>query len=173
MECAKHLLKVDKDSLPSTTAKNLYTSMKDKAFQNAATQLSNSGDASYKAYKYQDALDAYEQSYKYNKSYNTQYQIARCYMFLNKNTDKATKYFYDIINNSGDSDLIRKAANYGLGMTVNSAKEAAAKAKGGSTSTTDSKSDTTSSSDSSTTDKESTSGTTQEDFGNDTSSNNN
>lgn len=172
VECAKHLLKVDKDSLPSTTAKNLYTSMKDKAFQNAATQLSNSGDASYKAYKYQDALDDYEQSYKYNKSYNTQYQIARCYMFLNKNTDKATKYFYDIINNSGDSDLIRKAANYGLGMTVNSAKEAAAKAKGGST-TTDSKSDTTSSSDSSTSKKSSTKSTTEEDFGADTSNSNN
>ena len=172
VECAKHLLKVDKGSLPSTTAKNLYTSMKDKAFQNAATQLSNSGDASYKAYKYQDALDDYEQSYKYNKSYNTQYQIARCYMFLNKNTDKATKYFYDIINNSGDSDLIRKAANYGLGMTVNSAKEAAAKAKGGST-TTDSKSDTTSSSDSSTSKKSSTKSTTEEDFGADTSNSNN
>ena len=32
VECAKHLLKVDKDSLPSSTAKKLYTSMKDKAF---------------------------------------------------------------------------------------------------------------------------------------------
>ena len=63
------------------------------------------------------------------------------------------EYFYDIINNSGDSELIRKAANLGLDMVINSAKEAAAKAKGGST-TTDSKSDTTSSSDSSTSKKE-------------------
>ena len=172
VECAKHLLKVDKDSLPSTTAKNLYTSMKDKAFQNAAAQLYNSGKASFDAYKYQDALDDLEQSYKYDKSYNTEYHIAMCYKYLNKNTDKAQEYFYDIINNSGDSELIRKAANLGLDMVINSAKEAAAKAKGGST-TTDSKSDTASSSDSSTSKKSSTKSTTEEDFGADTSNSNN
>ena len=172
VECAKHLLKVDKDSLPSTTAKNLYTSMKDKAFQNAAAQLYNSGKASFDAYKYQDALDDLEQSYKYDKSYNTEYHIAMCYKYLNKNTDKAQEYFYDIINNSGDSELIRKPANLGLDMVINSAKEAAAKAKGGST-TTDSKSDTASSSDSSTSKKSSTKSTTEEDFGADTSNSNN
>ena len=172
VECAKHLLKVDKDSLPSTTAKNLYTSMKDKAFQNAAAQLYNSGKASFDAYKYQDALDDLEQSYKYDKSYNTEYHIAMCSKYLNKNTDKAQEYFYDIINNSGDSELIRKAANLGLDMVINSAKEAAAKAKGGST-TTDSKSDTASSSDSSTSKKSSTKSTTEEDFGADTSNSNN
>ena len=95
-----------------------------------------------------------------------------CYKNLNKNTDKAKEYFYDIINNSGDSDLIRKAANLGLDMVINSAKEAAAKAKGGST-TTDSKSDTASSSDSSTSKKSSTKSTTEEDFGADTSNSNN
>lgn len=78
--------------------------MKDKAFQNAATQLYNSGKASFDAYKYQDALDDLEQSYKYDKSYNTEYHIAMCYKNLNKNTDKAKEYFYDIINNSGDSE---------------------------------------------------------------------
>ena len=82
------------------------------------------------------------------------------------------EYFYDIINNSGDSELIRKAANLGLDMVINSAKEAAAKAKGGST-TTDSKSDTASSSDSSTSKKSSTKSTTEEDFGADTSNSNN
>ena len=157
VECAKHLLKVD---------------MKDKAFQNAAAQLYNSGKASFDAYKYQDALDDLEQSYKYDKSYNTEYHIAMCYKYLNKNTDKAQEYFYDIINNSGDSELIRKAANLGLDMVINSAKEAAAKAKGGST-TTDSKSDTASSSDSSTSKKSSTKSTTEEDFGADTSNSNN
>ena len=95
-----------------------------------------------------------------------------CYKYLNKNTDKAQEYFYDIINNSGDSELIRKAANLGLDMVINSAKEAAAKAKGGST-TTDSKSDATSSSDSSTSKKSSTKSTTEEDFGADTSNSNN
>ena len=45
--------------------------MKDKAFQNAATQLYNSGDASYKSYKYEDALEDFELSYKYDKSYST------------------------------------------------------------------------------------------------------
>ena len=107
-----------------------------------------------------------------DKSYNTEYHIAMCYKYLNKNTDKAQEYFYDIINNSGDSELIRKAANLGLDMVINSAKEAAAKAKGGST-TTDSKSDTASSSDSSTSKKSSTKSTTEEDFGADTSNSNN
>ena len=72
--------------------------MKDKAFQNAAAQLYNSGKASFDAYKYQDALDDLEQSYKYDKSYNTEYHIAMCYKYLNKNTDKAQEYFYDIIS---------------------------------------------------------------------------
>ena len=173
VECAKHLLKVDKDSLPSSTAKKLYTSMKDKAFQNAATQLYNSGKASFDAYKYQDALDDLEQSYKYDKSYNTEYHIAMCYKNLNKNTDKAKEYFYDIINNSGDSDLIRKAANLGLDMVINSAKEAAAKAKGGSTKSSDSKSDSDDdSTDSSESKKSSSKSTTEEDFSTDTADDN-
>lgn len=173
VECAKHLLKVDKDSLPSSTAKNLYTSMKDKAFQNAATQLYNSGKASFDAYKYQDALDDLEQSYKYDKSHNTEYHIAMCYKNLNKNTDKAKEYFYDIINNSGDSDLIRKAANLGLDMVINSAKEAAAKAKGGSTKSSDSKSDSDEdSTDSSESKKSSSKSTTEEDFSTDTADDN-
>jgi tetratricopeptide (TPR) repeat protein len=173
VECAKHLLKVDKSSLPSSTAKNLYTSMKDKAFQNAATQLYNSGKASFDAYKYQDALDDLEQSYKYDKSYNTEYHIAMCYKNLNKNTDKAKEYFYDIINNSGDSDLIRKAANLGLDMVINSAKEAAAKAKGGSTKSSDSKSDSDDdSTDSSESKKSSSKSTTEEDFSTDTADDN-
>ena len=81
--------------------------------------------------------------------------------------------FYDIINNSGDSDLIRKAANYGLGMTVNSAKEAAAKAKGGSTKSSDSKSDSDDdSTDSSESKKSSSKSTTEEDFSTDTADDN-
>ena len=48
--------------------------------------------ASFDAYKYQDALDDLEQSYKYDKSYNTEYHIAMCYKNLNKNTDKAKEY---------------------------------------------------------------------------------
>ena len=52
-------------------------------------RLYNSGDASYKSYKYEDALEDFELSYKYDKSYSTQYQIARCYTKLNKNTEKA------------------------------------------------------------------------------------
>ena len=89
-----------------------------------------------------------------------------CYKNLNKNTDKAKEYFYDIINNSGDSDLIRKAANLGLDMVINSAKEAAAKAK-----EEDSKSS--SKSDSSTSKKSSTKSTTEEDFSADTEESNN
>ena len=147
--------------------------MKDKAFQNAATQLYNSGKASFDAYKYQDALDDLEQSYKYDKSYNTEYHIAMCYKYLNKNADKAQEYFYDIINNSGDSDLIRKAANLGLDMVINSAKEAAAKAKGGSTKSSDSKSDSDDdSTDSSESKKSSSKSTTEEDFSTDTADDN-
>lgn len=138
VECAKHLAKVDKSSLPSDTAKKLYTSMKDKAYPNAASELYSSGDASYKVYKYDEALKSFQESYKYDDSYETKYQIARCWQQLNKNTDKATEYLYDVINNSGDSDLIRRAANYGLGTTVNAAKEAAAKAKESSTKKKDS-----------------------------------
>ena len=83
------------------------------------------------------------------------------------------EYFYDIINNSGDSELIRKAANLGLDMVINSAKEAAAKAKGGSTKSSDSKSDSDDdSTDSSESKKSSSKSTTEEDFSTDTADDN-
>ncbi|MCI6858852.1 MAG: hypothetical protein MR867_06130 [Eubacterium sp.] len=131
IEAAKHLVKVEKDALPSDTAKDLYKSMKSKAFPNAASKLFSSGKASYDAYKYDDALENFKESLKYNDSYETKYYIAMCYTKLGKKTDKAKEYFYDIINNSGNSDLIRKSANLGLGMMVNDAKEAASKAQSG------------------------------------------
>ena len=74
---------------------------------------------------FEDALKDLRKSYKYSEDdYETLYYIAMCY----KNTgdmDKATPYFYDIINNSGDSDLIRRASNTGLNMLINAATEAA------------------------------------------------
>ncbi len=129
VECAKHLAKVEKKDLPSKTAKDLYTSMRDKAYPIAAEQLFSSGKSSYDTYKYQDALDDFKEAYKYNDSYETKYYVAMCYMRLGKNTDRAKEYFYDIINNSGDSTLIKNSANLGLGMLINEAKQAAAKAQ--------------------------------------------
>ena len=54
------------------------------------------------------------------------YLIWPCVISTPDDMDKATPYFYDIINNSGDNDLIRRASNNGLEMLVNAGKEAAA-----------------------------------------------
>ena len=47
-----------------------------------------------------------------------------CYKQLG-DMDKATPYFYEIINNCDDNDLVVSSANKGLGMLVNEAREAA------------------------------------------------
>ncbi len=123
--CAEELSNIKKSALPSKTSKELYTTMRDTAYPAAAEELKSSGEASYNNYQYEEALEDLEASYKYNEDYETLYYIAMCY----KNTgdeDKATPYFYDIINNSDDSDLIRRAANNGLDMLVNAATQAAA-----------------------------------------------
>lgn len=124
--CAKEVAKVDEDSLPSETSKDFYKKMKDTAYPQAANQLYESGSASYEKYKYEDAKKDLEAAYTYSDNdYDVLYLLAMCYKRTG-NEKKATPYFYDIINNSGDDDLIRKSANYGLEMLVNAAKEAAA-----------------------------------------------
>ena len=128
VKCAEQLANVDKDSLPSDTSKNMYTTMKNTAFPRAAEQLYNSGKSSYDHYKYEDAKKDLEKSYKYKEDYNTLYHVAMCYKRLG-DTKTSTPYFYDIINNSGDDDLVRKSANYGLDMVVKDAVEAAAQHK--------------------------------------------
>lgn len=130
VKCSEELAKVEKDVLPSDTAKQMYSDMKKVAFPSAATQLYNSGSASYNSYKYEDAKKDLEASYKYQEDYNTLYLVAMCYKRLG-DTKTSTPYFYDIINNSGDEDLIRKSANYGLDMVKKDAIEAAAKHKTG------------------------------------------
>ena len=131
VECAQYLAKIKKKDLPSSTSKNMYTEMKDVAYPAAANELYDSGMEKYNKYQYEEALKDFKKSYKYSdKSYNTLYQLAMCYKRIGE-TDKATEYFYDIINNSGDDDLIRKASNYGLDMTINEGKQAAQAAKGG------------------------------------------
>ena len=124
VECAKYLAKITKSDLPSDTSKNLYSSMKETAYPNAASQLYESGMDSYNKYKYEDALKDFKKAYKYSDhDYETMYQLAMCYKKTGKE-DKAKDYFYEIITDSGDDDLIRKAANYGLDMQINEAKEA-------------------------------------------------
>ena len=127
-KCAEQLAKVDKDALPSDTAKDKYTNMKNTVYPRAAEQLYNSGKDAYDHYKYEEAKKDMEKSYKYKEDYETLYYVAMCYKRLG-DTKTSTPYFYDIINNSGDNDLIRKSANYGLEMTKNEAIEAAAQHK--------------------------------------------
>ena len=129
-KCAGELSKIDADSLPSKTSKQIYKTMKDNASPRAAAQLYESGQALYDTYKYEEAKKDLEASYKYEKSYETLYLIAMCYKRLG-DTDTAYPYLYDIINNSGDEDLIRKAANYGLDLQKKDAIEEAAKHKNG------------------------------------------
>ena len=125
VECADELSNIKESALPSKTSKDLYNSMSDTAYSAAASELKSNGIDAYNAYHYEDALKDLRKSYKYSEDdYETLYYIAMCY----KNTgdmDKATPYFYDIINNSGDSDLIRRASNTGLNMLINAATEAA------------------------------------------------
>ena len=124
--CAEELSNVKRSALPSKTSKDLYTSMSETAFPAAAEELKASGEASYNADRYEEALEDLEASYKYkDDDYETLYLIAMCYKHTG-DMDKATPYFYDIINNSGDNDLIRRASNNGLEMLVNAGKEAAA-----------------------------------------------
>ncbi|HIZ39486.1 MAG TPA: hypothetical protein H9968_06120, partial [Candidatus Anaerobutyricum stercoris] len=120
------LSNVKRSALPSKTSKDLYTSMSETAFPAAAEELKASGEASYNAYRYEEALKDLEPAYEYSDNdYETLYMIAMCY----KNTgeeEKANEYFYEVINESGDNDLIRRASNLGLGVLVNAGKEAAA-----------------------------------------------
>ena len=134
VECAKQLSNVDEESLPSATSKTLYKTMKDTAYPKASSQLYQSGKALYDRYKYEDAKKDLRDAYTYSDhDYETLYLLAMCYKRLG-DTKTATPYFYDIINNSGNEDLIRKSANYGLEVLVNEAKEqAAASVNGGKT----------------------------------------
>lgn len=129
-KCAEELAKVDADLLPSETSRKLYTTMKENASPRAASQLYESGKSLFDTYKYEEAKKDLEASYKYEKSYQTLYYLAMCYKRLG-NTEKAYPYFYDIINNSGDEDLIRLAANYGLDLQKKDAIAEAAKHKDG------------------------------------------
>ncbi len=135
-KCAEELAKIDSDLLPSSTSKKMYKNMKENASPRAASQLYESGKALYDTYKYEEARKDLEASYKYEKSYETLYYVAMCYKRLG-DTDKAYPYFYDIINNSGDDELIRLAANYGLDLQKKDAIEEAAKHKKGSKNSTE------------------------------------
>lgn len=139
-ECAEELSKVDSDLLPSDTSRKMYTTMKENASPRAASQLYESGKALFDTYKYEEAKKDLEASYKYEKSYETLYYVAMCYKRLG-DTDKAYPYFYDIINNSGDEDLIRLAANYGLDLQKKDAIAEAAKHKNDAGKGSDSKKD--------------------------------
>lgn len=131
VECAKQLANVDEDALPSETSKDLFKTMKDTAYPKASSQLYDSGKALYDRYKYEDAKKDLKAAYTYSDhDYETLYLLAMCYKRLG-DTKTSTPYFYDIINNSGSDDLIRKSANYGLECLVNEAKERAAASKDG------------------------------------------
>ena len=123
IECADYLSEVDPAALPSKTSRNLYNSMED-AFDKAASQLYESGMEYSKNYKYDQALEDLEDSYKYKKDYNTLYELAMCYKQLNKG-DGGKAYFYQIINECEQRELVVKAANYGLDLQVKDAEEAA------------------------------------------------
>ncbi len=123
IKCADYLSEVDPEALPSDTSKNLYSSMED-AFDKAASQLYESGMEYSRNYKYDKALQDLEDSYKYKKDYNTLYELAMCYKQLNKG-DGGKAYFYLIINECEDRELVVKSANYGLDLQVKDAEEAA------------------------------------------------
>ncbi|MBR0381152.1 MAG: hypothetical protein IJH71_01780 [Eubacterium sp.] len=125
VECAKYLKKVEKDSLPSKTSKNMYKEMSETAFPNAAQQLFASGKQLFDTYKYEDALKDLNLSYKYEENYETLYYIARCEKTLNKNNN-GREHFYKIINESDDAKLVHDSASIGLEMVEEDAKKAAA-----------------------------------------------
>lgn len=125
IECAKELAQVTKDSLPTNASKTQYNKMS----ATAAAQAYSSGKALYDKYKYSDALDTLKASYEIDSSnYNTIFHMAMCYKQLDK-MDTAKPYFYDIINNCQDRDIVVKAANYGLEMQVADAEQQATKYK--------------------------------------------
>lgn len=141
IDCSEYLSKIDENDLPSKTSKDLYKSMSDKAFDNAASSLYNSGMEAYNAYKDAEALKDFEDSYKYKKDYETLYQIGMCCKHLGKKNN-GKDAFYEIINDCQDADLVRKAANYGLDLQIKDAQEAAAKAAGKKVKSTESEEDT-------------------------------
>lgn len=102
--------------------------LKENALPKAASQLFENGKKLYDTYKYEEAKEDLEASYKYEKLYETLYYVAMCYKRLG-DTKTAYPYFYDIINNSGDEDLIRLSANYGLDLQKKDVTEQAAKYK--------------------------------------------
>ncbi len=128
VEAAKYLAKISKKDLPSKYSQNLYSTMKDTSYTNAANQLYESGMEKLNAYKYEDALKDFKNAYKYSDNdYETLYELAWCLKKTGEE-EKAQEYFYDIINNCEDTDIVRKAANYGLEMQIAPAREAAAAA---------------------------------------------
>ena len=129
IECSKHLSKVSKKDLPSDTSRKMYDEMSEKAFESAGSDLKNSGVSKYNSYKYADALKDLEDSYKYKQDYDTLYYIGMCKKQLGR-TDEAKEDFYEIINESGDNELIIKTANYGLELLKEDAINEAAKHKG-------------------------------------------
>ena len=128
IECSKHLAKVSKADLPSKTSKEMYDEMSEEAFESAGSQLKESGVAKFNSYKYADALEDLEDSYKYKQDYDTLYYIGMCKKNLGQ-TDEAKEDFYEIINESGENDLIVKTANYGLELLKEDAIKEAEKHK--------------------------------------------
>ncbi|MCD8019608.1 MAG: tetratricopeptide repeat protein [Clostridiales bacterium] len=136
--CAEELSNIDGDSLPTEFSQNLYNTMKETAYSTAATQLYESAQTYYNAYNYTAALEDVKAAYTYSDEddYEVMYLLAMCYKRTG-DEETATPLFYDIINNSGDSDLIRKSANYGLEVVVATAQEQAAAYAGTDTDGTD------------------------------------
>ena len=127
-ECAEQLEKVDESKLPSKTSKSIYSTMKENASPRAARQLYESGKQLYDTYKYEEAKQDLEASYKYETNYETLYYVAMCYKKLG-DMEKAKPYFYEIINNSDDRSLKIQTANYGLDLQIKDAEQEAAKHK--------------------------------------------
>jgi tetratricopeptide (TPR) repeat protein len=111
-KAAKVLVDVDVSSLPSDNSKALYNTIAAATTQTAATELYNSGYASYSRAHYSEAVEDLEVSYKLDSTkVDAAYYCAKSYVALDQ-VDNAKKYYQYIVNNFPTSRYISEATTY-------------------------------------------------------------
>lgn len=111
-KAAEYLIDVDVSSLPTDNAKALYNTIASQTTQAAATELYATGYTNYQKKAYEEAATNMEKAYKLDSTKaDAAYYCAKSYEALN-NTEKAKKYYQEIVTNFSTSSYITEANKY-------------------------------------------------------------
>ncbi|MCM1467811.1 MAG: tetratricopeptide repeat protein [Alistipes sp.] len=109
---AEAVVDVDMTQVSSTTATNIYNTIKSNCFETAATELFTKGSDYYKDNEYTDAVAYLERCVKLNPDYvEAYYHLALSYNAL-KEQDKAGEYYQIIIDRFPESFYVNDAKAY-------------------------------------------------------------